>query len=227
MDALRELLTQANSQVSLDRAALELARIEHPDLDPLPWQRQLDELALLVADRATNLSDGFQFLTALNTVLFQDLGFHGNETFYYDPRNSCLNDVLAFRTGIPITLSLVCLEIARRLSKPLHGIGAPGHFLCEYNDGRLAVFIDPFRRGRMMNREQCLELVRGYLGPDLAEAALARVTPKQLLVRMLRNMEGAYIRANRFEQALAAGELLRLAGAPASGGIARNPGGNN
>ena len=221
MQALRELLITDALDVRLDAAALDLARIEHPDLDSMPWLEELDRIALAVADRTPDLSNGFKFVTSLNAYLFEELGFHGNETFYYDPRNSCLNDVLAFRTGIPITLAVVYMEVSRRLAKPVYGIGAPGHFIVEYDDGDFTAYIDPFRKGRMLSREQCIAMVTEYLGSALAESALARATPKQILVRMLRNLEGAYVRQSRFDKALIVGELLQLAGIPPSGSLPR------
>ena len=150
MNALRDLLTSRSSAVTMDVAALEIASIEHPRLDPTPWLRELDRLAVEVAERTGDLSDGLHFIQSMNEFLFQEQRFHGNDAFYYDPRNSCLNDVLAYRTGIPITLSVVYMEIARRLQKPLAGIGAPGHFLISYEEDSLTLFIDPYH-GRQVN----------------------------------------------------------------------------
>lgn len=202
MRALRELLTKPRSQVTLDTAALELATIEHPGLDPEPHLRQLDDLAFNIAERAGDLNDGVRFIRITNAYLFDELEFRGNEGDYYNPRNSCLNDVLAQRTGIPITLSLLYMEIARRLAKPVSGIGAPGHFLIRYDDGQVAALIDPFNRGRLVAREQ--------LAVD--DNVLVPVSNRLMLIRMLRNLEGCYVRANRFDKALAVTELLGLAG---------------
>ena len=85
-----------------------------------------------------------------NEYLFGDLGFRGNEIDYNDPRNSCLNYVLDRRTGIPIALSVVYIEVARRLGQPVSGVGLPGHFIVEYNDGEFATYIDPFHSGKLL-----------------------------------------------------------------------------
>lgn len=212
MKALRDILTVESPDATLDRAALDLACIEHPGLDPEPWVRELDRHASEIADRAGDLSDGRRFLEVANRYLFEEVGFHGNQTHYYDPRNSCLNDVLAYKTGLPISLALVYMEIGRRLAKPIFGIGAPGHFLIQYNDGGLSVYMDAFSRGRLLSRDQCLAMVREYTHAEAADHLLLPVTRKQLLVRMLRNLEGAYVRQNDFERALQAADLLRLAG---------------
>lgn len=213
MKALRELLSTGSCREGLDAAALDLAAIEHPDLDPRPWLAELDRMAIQIASRAGDLSNGREFIRAANQFLFDEMGFHGNDVFYYDPRNSCLNDVIAYRTGIPITLSLVYMEVARRLAKSVVGIGAPGHFIVRYDEPGLSVFIDPFRGGLMIEPADCLEELRGITGIPMDATALEPVSPKQMMVRMLRNMEGAYLRLNRFDQAVAVTELLQLAGA--------------
>ena len=211
MKVLRELLTTGSCKEGLDAAALDLASIEHPGLDPAPWIADLDRIAVEISAHARDLSNGHEFIRATNAYLFDEMGFHGNDAFYYDPRNSCLNDVIAFRTGIPITLSLVYMEVARRLAKTVVGIGAPGHFIVRYDDLGLSVFIDPFRGGLLIEPADCLEELRRITGIDMDAAALEPVSPKQLMVRMLRNMEGAYLRLGRFDQALAVTELLQLA----------------
>lgn len=226
MKALRELLTADETDVTLDMAALDLASIEHPDLDPGPWLGELDRFAMRIAEHMDDLTDGYSFIREANRYLFQELNFHGNETFYYDPRNSCLNDVIAFRTGLPISLSLVYMEVARRLEKPVYGIGAPGHFLVQFDDGRLNVYVDPFNRGRVLSREQCLEMVGEYVGSP-AEHLLARTTPKQMIIRMLRNLEGAYVRLNSFNKALAVSDLLQAAGLETGHSLPRWPSSTN
>lgn len=217
MKALRHILTGDPAQSALDLPALELAAIEHPGLDPEPWIRELDRIAVAVAEQCPELSDREAYLGAVNRHLFQELGFHGNRTDYYDPRNSCLNDVLAYRTGLPITLSVVYLEIARRLAQPVYGIGAPGHFLVEYRSKGESIYVDPFNRGRLMSRATCLEVLKAYTGAEVDERLLARSRPKAILTRILRNLEGAYIRRDAFDKALAVADLLRT-GEPVTGG---------
>lgn len=150
-------------------------------------------------------------IDAANSYLFGELRFHGSEDHYYDPRNSCLNHVLEHRTGIPITLSLVYMEVARRLAKPVYGINAPGHFLIQFDDGATSAYIDPYHSGRVLNRDQCLELAGKY-SRNVSEDLLPRATPRQILVRMLRNLEGAYVRMSAFEKAVVVGDFLRSAG---------------
>ncbi len=131
-------------------AALEIASIETPDLDQQPFLAILDRMASAIAARLPSGATGREFVAAANQYFFDELGFHGNEIDYNDPRNSCLDHVLDRRTGLPITLSVVYIEVARRLGQPVSGIGLPGHFIVEYKDGEFAAYIDPFHSGRLL-----------------------------------------------------------------------------
>ena len=157
-EALLDLLARRPAAIELDDAALEIARIEYPDLDRAPWVAELDHFAAGIADRAHDLSDGEHFIAATNEYLFGELGFRGNDADYYHPDNSCLNRVLETRAGIPITLSMIYIEIARRLAKPVSGVGLPGHFIILYDDGRFRAYIDPFHAGAFVDEPRCREL---------------------------------------------------------------------
>ena len=123
MEALRAAI-QDQPEGRLDVAALEIASIETPDLDPEPFLGVLDRIASAIAARLPASADGREFVRVANDYLFGDLGFRGNEIDYNDPRNSCLNYVLDRRTGIPIALSVVYIEVARRLGQPVSGVGS-------------------------------------------------------------------------------------------------------
>ena len=179
----------------LDRAALELAGIEHPGLSAGPWLAALDAHAAELGRRVPANADGIDFIDAANGYLFGDLGFRGEDANYYDPRNSCLNDVLELRIGIPITLSVVYMEIARRLARPVYGVGLPGHFIVQYDDGDYAAYLDPYHGGRQLSAEDCYELARAATGSDLPSdrALLAPVTHRPILQRMINNLRAVYL----------------------------------
>lgn len=181
----------SNGKVRLDLAALELARIQYPELEDQPFLDQLNELAARLGDRLRNFNDGRDFVETAQRYLFQELGFHGNEEDYHDPLNSCLNQVLERRTGIPVTLSVMYMEIARRLHMPVYGIGLPRHFILQFDDGNYATYIDPFHGGRTITARECF-LLAGAQVPDLN--MLRRVSKKQIVMRMLQFMRGAYSR---------------------------------
>ena len=194
VDGLIELIAGRDVSMPLDRAALEVARIEFPELDAGAFLTLLDSHAAELGARLGGAGDGPAYVTEANRYLFEELGFHGNTNDYYDPRNSCLNEVLTARTGIPITLSLVYIEIARRLGRPVQGIGLPGHFIVRYDDGLYSVFLDPFHGGRRLERDECFALAREASNVELEPNPkwLAPAGKRDMLLRMLRNLGAAY-----------------------------------
>src|ERR1700722_16063071 len=182
MEALRAAI-QDQQEGRLDVAALEIASIETPDLDPEPFLAVLDKIASEIAARLPASCDGREFVRLANSYLFGDLGFRGNEIDYNDPRNSCLNYVLDRRIGIPIALAVVYIEVARRLGQPVAGVGLPGHFIVQYNDGEFVTYIDPFHSGQLLTEEDCRNLARDRTGSEADATALAPVGTRYLLVR--------------------------------------------
>lgn len=181
-----ELVQRPDDDIPLDEAALLVAAHAYPGLDVAAEQARLDSLA--AACPAPTL-DG------LRHHLFEDFGLTGNTRRYGDPRNSFLNDVLTRRVGIPISLSVVTMEVGRRLGLILSGVGMPGHFLVRQEaDSRL---LDPFSGGRMVDLTGCAALYRALHGPGAAFGPhlLAPVGPRSILVRMLANLRQLYLTA--------------------------------
>jgi regulator of sirC expression with transglutaminase-like and TPR domain len=144
--------------------------------------------------------------------LYDDLGYKGNTSDYYDPRNSYLNEVIDRHTGIPITLSLVYLEIARRLDFPMVGIGMPGHFLIRPEFEDTGIFVDAFNQGEILFEQDCeqrLAQIYGHPVP-LQPMFLQPVSPRQLLVRMLTNLKFIYLNRKDLARALAVVEYILL-----------------
>ena len=210
MQRLLDALRNEYSQIPLDIAALELASIEFPGLDPEASLFRLDNIAEQVASRLSGRASGLDFVRATNEMLFEILQFHGNDEEYYDPRNSCLNSVLTRRVGIPITLSVVYIEIGRRLNRPIHGVGLPGHFIVAYEDGNSRYWIDPFHSGRILSFADCSALAKQTSGVDLRSnpAVLAPVNKRQILVRMLSNLKAIYLRGHALDKARQVLDLL-------------------
>jgi regulator of sirC expression with transglutaminase-like and TPR domain len=181
--------------VLLDEAALAIAAEEYPGLDAGAYLARLDALGALVRQRATEPQRAAGRVRALCDVLFDELGFRGNEEAYYDPRNSFLNEVLERRLGIPISLSVLLMEVGRRVGVPLHGVGLPRHFMVKLQpEAGPEVFIDAFDGGALLSREECAARFQG--GPT-AQALDPRwfqaVTPRQILGRMLQNLKQIYV----------------------------------
>ena len=106
-------------------------------------------------------------ISGLNRYLFEHVGLIGNQVEYYDPRNSFINEVLDRRMGIPITISVIYLEVGWRLGLPLFGIGMPGHFLLGYRDDQSALVIDAFNGGRICSAAECAEMIARIYGGAL------------------------------------------------------------
>ena len=209
MNHLRELLEGDGLRGRLDRAALDIASIHFPDLQPEPILDQLNELASHLGDRLRNFNDGREFVEKAQAYLFEELGFHGNVDNFSDPLNSCLNQVLERRTGIPISLAVLYMEVARRLQMPVFGIGLPRHFVVQFDDGRFSTYIDPYG-GKVIGPRECFALA----GAKQADPALLRrVTKKQIAMRMLQNMHITYSGARDFAKAVTTMDLMLL-GAP-------------
>ncbi len=210
MQRLLHALQNERSDVTLDIASLELASIEFPGLEFAPSVARLDEFAAEIGGRLAPGAPALEFVRVTNGVLFEQMQFRGNDGEFYDPRNSCLNAVLSRRVGIPITLSVVYMEIARRLRRPVYGVGLPGHFIVAYEDSESRYWIDPFHNGRLLSFGDCLTLARQTAGVDLRSnpAVLAPVNARQILVRMLSNLKAIYLRGQAFEKARQVLDLL-------------------
>jgi regulator of sirC expression with transglutaminase-like and TPR domain len=174
------------SAVPLDEAALLIAAHAHADLDVDAQLGRLDELAAAV--EAPNLD-------ALCALLFEREGFVGNREAYYDVENSYLDAVLERRRGIPITLSVVAMEVGRRIGVGLVGIGMPGHFLTRTADAPY-LYVDAFDGGRRLGAEDCAELFVNQTGGQAFDpGALEPVGTLAILGRMLANLKGIALQA--------------------------------
>ena len=202
-------------------AALVIARIEFPKLDPAPYLARLDELgdsARRAVSQTTEAGDGSRLdgVAALNRHLFEELKFAGSTEKYEDPRSSCLNEVLDRRTGIPITLSVVYLEVARRAGIQADGVNFPGHFLVRCpgaGRGHTGLIVDPFHAGALLSEHDCRVLLQRHVGTEVAfsRSLLTPATRLQLVVRMLLNLKRLYVHMRSFPQARYVTELLLVA----------------
>jgi regulator of sirC expression with transglutaminase-like and TPR domain len=179
--------------VDLFGAALVIARVSGSSVSAARCVRRLDAMAEAASLHA-GPSPGVEVLTqAIDHHLFTVLGFRGNASSYDDPRNSYLDIVLDRRVGIPITLSLVYMEIARRVGMRCDGIGYPGHFVVRCGEPEDGVFIDPFHQGARLDRNELLANLQGInLAGSSAESYLAGITRRQILQRMLYNLRNTF-----------------------------------
>lgn len=215
-----ELVARGEAGLELDRAALLIAVEEYPALSVTDYLAQLDALAEEARRRMTlgELFDPLECATALAAYLFYEGRFTGNSKDYFDARNSFLNDVMERGYGIPITLSVVFIEVARRLGVPLFGVGMPGHFLVKYSDEKESIYFDPFNGGRLLTEADCRamieELYNGRMGFD--PSFLYAVTKQQILSRMLHNLKNIYVNASDLNKLLGVIERLLILNPAAS-----------
>jgi regulator of sirC expression with transglutaminase-like and TPR domain len=208
-----ELVTR--EQFGLAEACLLIAEDRYPGLDAAACVARLDAIAATVRGRLPADASAAERVAAINRHLFEELSFTGNAEAYYDPRNSYLNEVLERRTGIPITLSIVYLEVGRRVGLAVQGVAFPGHFLVKVRLGGGALVLDPFAGGAPQSPaslrarlEQVMPAAQAR-GADLA-AYLDAASPRQIVARVLRNLKAIYLHAGDAQAALAVVNRLLL-----------------
>ena len=218
LELFRTAASLPDEQIDLVEGALLIAQGEYATLDRAVYRLRVEEMsreAREVCSNRTGVGAGVQTgiptgqrLAQLSQLFSARWGFHGNLEDYYDPRNSFLNDVLDRRTGIPITLSLVYIEVGRRAGMSLVGVGMPGHFLVG-SANRSDIYVDAFSGGALLTREDCAARLR-QLQPGVVfrPEFLDPVGPRQILTRMLSNLLDIYLRTERFPKALSALEMI-------------------
>jgi len=193
---------------NLAEAALKVSTDEYPELDVTQYINRLDAYADVIRTRLHTAAGVSEIVEEINQYLFDELGFTGNIDDYYDPRNSYLNDVMDRRLGIPITLSLIFIEISRRLGLRTQGVSFPGHFLvkCDMDDADFLI-LDPFAGGKILNRDELESRMHSLYGEhpgiaDTLEELLRGASQTEFLNRILNNLKAIYLSAGNFEKAL-------------------------
>jgi regulator of sirC expression with transglutaminase-like and TPR domain len=202
-DPFVRAVDQPDSRIDLARAALLVARDEYPGLDVDGYLQRLQAMAEIVRPRISLTHDPDQAIDTLNEFVFRELGFTGNRDDYYNPRNSFLNQVIDRRTGIPITLSVVYMEIGHRVGLPLRGVSLPGHFIVRYAEAQ-PQFIDPFNAGERLTETDCWHRLLEIFGTPIKfrREWLEPVGNRQILTRMLYNLKSIYIRQEQIRRAI-------------------------
>lgn len=208
--AFAEEVRRPDAEIDLARAALLIAAAEYPDLSLGTCLDLLDQIAASVAALVPPDAPPRTIAAALRRRLFHDLEFRGNTDDYSDPRNSYLNDVLLRRVGIPISLSTVFLEVARRVGLDATGVSYPRHFLVKYRDAGQEWIVDPFHRGEEFSGDE----LRAHMAASRAtpehvlEYYLSGVTRRQVLTRMLTNLKLVYLEREDWIRALRVQEYV-------------------
>jgi regulator of sirC expression with transglutaminase-like and TPR domain len=213
----RQTVDRGEDKIDLGRAALTLAAVDYPDLDIDIYLARIDRLAAEAQARLGSEADVHRTIAVLNDVLFRQHGFRGNRDNYFDPRNSFLNEVLDRRTGIPISLSVLYMEVAQKIALPLQGVGFPGHFLVKHEE----IVIDPFNQGEIRSRKHLQTMLNRLYGDKVSfdPEFLAATSKKQILRRMLNNLQLIYVRENDLIKGLSIVERLLVLDPTSAEGI--------
>ncbi|MDA1127845.1 MAG: transglutaminase-like domain-containing protein [Chloroflexi bacterium] len=197
-----EIIQQPEEDIQLDRAALYLAGEEYPGIDVSSHLAELDSFASQISLRVSYDAAPAELARSIAGYLFDEVGFRGNYGEYYDPDNSFLNRVLETRTGIPITLSLIFLEVSRRLGLRCSGVGLPGHFIVGLDDS--GEYLDPFNAGATLSTGDCRNLVHKMSSGNLewTDAFLAPYSKHDLLFRMLNNLKSVHMQNQQWPKAV-------------------------
>jgi regulator of sirC expression with transglutaminase-like and TPR domain len=207
-----ELAALDEDLFALDRAALALGLEEYPNLDIDSYLRRLDILAGRTEVLAGQHHSVETVIQCLNEVLFVQEGLRGNSEDYYDPRNSYLNEVMDRKAGIPISLSVIYIEVARRLDFPVQGVGLPGHFILKCSSAEQDLYIDAFEQGKILSMKDCQEFLDRIYGGTITihPTLLQPMDKKAIITRMLFNLKGIYYQKEEFDKALAIVERILL-----------------
>lgn len=212
LEPFAELLARDDDRIELARACLLIAEDAYPGLDVDGYVGELERLALRLRARLPRTAGAEEKVIALNQFLFDDLGYTGNADHYYDPRNSYLNEVMDRRTGIPITLAVLYMELGRKIGLPLEGVSFPGHFLVRLRLRGGMLVLDPFSGGEPQAERELRDRLRRVVpegatgGIPLKELPLDQflepATNRQILARVLRNLKGIYRESDKPERML-------------------------
>lgn len=206
---LADLLTSPGP-LQLLEATLQIAAEEHETMDVLAQIGRVETIGGAAKDRVAPLSNPFARIDALRVLLFEEMGFKGNADEFDDPRNSYFDDVLERKLGIPLTLSILFIEVARRAGMQAEGVGLPGHFIVRIEEGERRLLIDPFHGGHIITVEDCRDLVVRTTGRAslFRKDSLDTATPRAMLTRLLLNLKRIHLSQGDYIRALAVVERL-------------------
>jgi regulator of sirC expression with transglutaminase-like and TPR domain len=212
LEPFAQILRREDARIDLARACLMIAEDAYPGLDVERYMGEIERMAARLRGRLPQSPSAEERVVALNQFLYEDLGYWGNTDDYYDPRNSYLNEVIERKTGIPITLSIVYMELGRRIGLPLEGVSFPGHFLVRLRLRGGMLVLDPFAGGAPQSEDDLRSRVKRVIPDGVADNLPASELPldqflepatnRQILSRLLRNLKGIYRKTDKPERML-------------------------
>jgi regulator of sirC expression with transglutaminase-like and TPR domain len=216
-EKFRQLAQKGLGQdIDLETGMMLIMEFGYPNSDSEEFRQKLDELAQNFADILNPEAEPPEIVAAFTNFLFQQKGFKGNKDDYQNPDNSFLNKVLDNQTGLPITLSAICVLLAKRLHLPIVGVGMPGHYIVKYSLPIEPIFFDPFHQGRLLTKKECIQIVEQF-GHSFEEHFLSQATQRETLIRMLNNLIQVYKKSNETKKAETLTKYIKILLNPSKG----------
>src|SRR5688572_496348 len=219
LEPFAQLIAREDARIDLARGCLMIAQDAYPGLDVDRYLGEIERMAIRLRGRTPQEASAEERVVALNQFLYEDLGYWGNTEDYYDPRNSYLNEVIDRKTGIPITLSILYMEVGRRVGLPLEGVSFPGHFLVRLRLRGGTLVLDPFAGGAPQSEDELRQRLKRVIpeGAGPLEQFLEPASNRQILARLLRNLKGIYRESDKPERVLEVLNRMLLVAPEASG----------
>ncbi|MBT5470852.1 MAG: hypothetical protein HOK41_09635 [Nitrospina sp.] len=195
--------------IDLEAGMMLIMEFGYPESDPEECRQKLDDMAQRLAEVLDPNDEPPQIVAAFTHFLFQQNGFKGNRDNYQNPDNSFINKVLENQTGLPITLSALCVLLAKRLNLPIVGVGMPGHYIVKYSLPIESIYFDPFHQGRLLTKDECKKIVE-QLGHPFEEHFLSQSTQRETIIRMLNNLIQVYKNSNEIKKSEILGEYIKI-----------------
>jgi len=209
---LGRVLKTSDKQMNLAKAALMVAQLEYPELDVDNYLKQIQQLADEISHRLPSSPSAGDTLNQLNQVLFVEKGFKANSDNYYDPRNSFLNDVMDRKTGIPVSLSILYLQLGESLGLPLAGVSFPGHFLVKLDLDDGAIILDPYYGGISLSEDDLFGRLQDFYGDKVKRqdtlSLLESSSKIDIVTRIMRNLRNLYMHDGHWEKALLMADMM-------------------
>ena len=191
-----------NPNFNLIEKSLKFAQLlEYPDLNVDAYIQKINRIGMSLKESINDVKNPTYLISMLNEHLFQNLGFRGDNDDYYNPKNNFLNEVIDKKSGLPITISILYVEIAKFVGLDLKIIGFPGHVLVKYNE---EMILDPFNDGALLDVDDLQDILDANFDGQLEfqPEFLDEIKPEQVLVRLARNLKNSYIQSYVYDNAL-------------------------
>jgi len=209
-EKFRQLALKGQGQdVDLEAGMILIMEFGYPESNPEICRQKLDDLAQKLTEILDFNADPQEIVAVFTRFLFQENRFNGNKDNYHNPENSFINKVLENHMGLPITLSALCILLAKRLGLPIVGVGMPGHYIVKYSLPIEPIYFDPFHKGRLLTKNECIKIVK-QLGYPFEEHYLSQSTQRETLVRMLNNLIQVYKNSNEIKKAATLSEYVKI-----------------